>query len=230
MILRVLDRARGCPLLDRIIVATDSEKIARVVEAAGAEAKMTSPLHPTGSDRVAEAARDLTEDLILNLQGDEPFLPVSTIQTLVAFAKGCPELTVVTAMIPLLHEGDIVNPNIVKVVASQSSRALYFSRYPIPYRKEAPVDIDDTRSQIIQPGYYKHIGIYLYRRDFLLKFVALRPTPLEVSESLEQLRILEHGYPIYLVKVTDDSISVDTEEDLALAESLIGAPERSLKF
>ena len=190
---------------------------------------MTSSRHPSGSDRVAEVARDLTEDLILNLQGDEPLLPVSTIQALVEFARDCPGLTVVTAMIPLLHEGDIVNPNIVKVVGSTASRALYFSRYPVPYRKYSPLDVGDTSSRIMQSGYYKHIGIYLYRREFLLKFVTLRPTPLELSESLEQLRILEHGFPVFLVKVAEDSISVDTEEDVVLVESLIGAPENSLK-
>lgn len=222
MIIRVLDRARSCPELRRIIVATDSEEICRVVEENGGEVWMTSPQHRTGSDRVAEVAEKLTEELILNLQGDEPLLPASTVRALVKFGQDFQDLTVATAMVPLIHEGDIVNPNIVKVAGDRSGKALYFSRFPIPYRKHLPLDLQaDLRSEQVQHGYYKHIGIYLYRREFLLKYVAMKPTPLEISESLEQLRILENGYPIYLVEVQEDSLSVDTPEDLALVESLI---------
>lgn len=222
MIIRVLERARACPELRRIIVATDSEEIYRLVRDNGGEAWLTSPDHRTGSDRVAEVARQLTEELILNLQGDEPLLPSSTVRALVQFARNTRDLTVATAMVPLVHHGDIVNPNIVKVVGSQTGQALYFSRYPIPYRKSAPLDhLSDRESRALDQGYHKHVGIYLYQREFLLKYVTLPPTPLELSESLEQLRILEHGYPIYLVAVPADSLSVDTREDLALVESLI---------
>lgn len=221
MILRVLERARSCPELERIVVATDSEEIKRVVEKGGGEAWLTSPHHPTGSDRVAEVAAQLSEELILNLQGDEPLLPTSTVSALVNFARGCRDLCVVSAMVPLTHEGDIVNPNIVKVVAGSQGRALYFSRFPIPYRKQAPLDLDATASDRSLAGYFKHVGIYLYRREFLLKYVKLPPTPLELSESLEQLRVLEHGFPIHMVKVESDSVSVDTPEDAAQVESII---------
>jgi 3-deoxy-manno-octulosonate cytidylyltransferase (CMP-KDO synthetase) len=222
MILRVLERARACTDLDRIIVATDSEEIHEVVERAGGEAWMTSPHHRTGSDRVAEVAARIDEDLVLNLQGDEPLLPVSTVASLVEFARGCAGLTVATAVVPLVRESDVVNPNIVKAVGACSGRALYFSRYPIPYSKAAPLDLDASpRHGRELTGYRKHVGIYLYRREFLLEFVRLQPTPLEISESLEQLRILEHGYPVFLVEVSEDSISVDTAEDLELVESLI---------
>src|SRR5262245_26841132 len=221
MIVRVLDRARSCPELDRIIVATDSPEIARAVEAAGGEAWMTSANHCTGSDRVAEVAARLDEHLILNLQGDEPLLPRSTVTRLVEFARGRDDLTVATAVIPLREETDVVNPNIVKAIRGRSGKALYFSRYPVPYRKAAPLDLGRPRSGRVHDGYFKHVGIYLYRREFLLRFVTLEPTALELSESLEQLRILEHGYPIYLVEVIEDSVSVDTPEDLAHVEALV---------
>ncbi len=222
MILRVLERARSCPELDRVIVATDSEEILRVVESSGAEAWLTSALHRTGSDRVAEVAEKLSEDLILNLQGDEPLLPPSTIGALVKFALACLDLKVASAMVPLIHEADIVNPNIVKVVADSRGNALYFSRYPIPYRKDEPLDLAvGLSSKRSLTGYFKHIGIYLYKREFLLEYVRLAPTPLELSESLEQLRVLEHGFPIHMVCVEHDSVSVDTPEDALLVESII---------
>ncbi len=223
MILRVLERARASRELDRVIVATDSEEIRRVVEEAGGEARLTSALHRTGSDRVAEVSQDLSEDLILNLQGDEPLLPPSTITTLVKFAHSCPELLVASAMVPLVHESDVINPNITKVVAGLHGTALYFSRYPIPYRKDAPLDLCTGNRSLT--GYFKHVGIYLYRRDFLLEYVRLAPTPLEISESLEQLRVLEHGYAMHMVRVEEDSISVDTPEDALLVESLIRSKE-----
>ncbi len=219
MILRVRERALASPDLDRVIVATDSEEIRRVVEEAGGEARLTSALHRTGSDRVAEVAETLSEDLILNLQGDEPLLPASTISALIKFACRTPELVVASAMVPLLQEGDIVNPNITKVVVDRNGRALYFSRYPIPYCKSAPLDLTDGHRSVA--GYYKHIGIYLYRRAFLLEYVRLAPTPLEISESLEQLRVLEHGYPMHMVQVEEDSVSVDTPEDALQVEAII---------
>ena len=141
MILRVLERARSSPELDRIIVATDSEEIRRVVQESGGEAWLTSPLHRTGSDRVAEVAEKLSEELILNLQGDEPLLPASTVRALVKFGTACRGLTMASAMVPLPREGDIVNPHIVKVVVNTRGEALYFSRYPIPYCKDTPLDL-----------------------------------------------------------------------------------------
>ena len=231
MIVRVVKRAMTCPGVGRVIVATDSEEIKRVVEAGGGEAWMTSTDHRSGSDRVAEVAEKLSEDLILNLQGDVPLLPASTVAELIQFAVQCKELTVATAVIPLQHEGDIVNPHIVKVVGTRSGRALYFSRFPIPYRSGDPLNLNaDRHSSRVCHGYYKHIGIYVYSRKFLLQFVRLEPAPLELSESLEQLRTLEHGYPVYLVKVTEDSIGVDTPEDLSAAEVLAAAQEGTFKY
>jgi 3-deoxy-manno-octulosonate cytidylyltransferase (CMP-KDO synthetase) len=171
---------------------------------------------------VAEVAEKLSEDLILNLQGDEPLVPRSTVRALVEFVAGRPNFAMASAMVPLPREADIINPNIVKVVVSTRGEALYFSRCPIPYRKDAPLNpAADERPGRSCAGYFKHVGIYIYRRAFLLKYVKLSPTPLEVSESLEQLRALEHGYTIQMVQVEQDSISVDTPEDALLVESLI---------
>jgi 3-deoxy-manno-octulosonate cytidylyltransferase (CMP-KDO synthetase) len=133
-----------------------------------------------------------------------------------------------TPVIPLRWEHDVVNPNIVKAVGTQEGKALYFSRYPIPYCKSNPLDLTaGPHSPRACAGYFKHIGIYLYRRDFLLKYIRLAPTPLEIAESLEQLRILENGYPIDLVTVAEDSVSVDTPEDLATVEVLIRKSEKN---
>jgi len=227
MILRVLERARASSGLSRIIVATDSRDIFRVVAKSGGEVWMTSAKHRTGSERVAEVATGLTESLILNIQGDEPLLPLSTIEKLVRFGLHCADLRVATAKIRLTRLQDVANPNIVKVVTSGEGRALYFSRSPVPYHRDAIINPggapaateDDAR-------FYKHIGIYLYRRDFLLDIVEQPPTPLERAEGLEQLRVLETGHPMHVVEVTEDSLSVDTAEDLAAAEALIAAGEK----
>ena len=222
MIVRVLERARACPSLRRIIVATDSEEIARIVEERGGEARMTSPDHNSGSDRVAEVASGLEEELILNLQGDWPLLPASTVETLIDFGRRCADLTVATAMVPIGSVQDAVNPNVVKVVADRNGKAIYFSRWPIPYNRAEPLDPRlDAGSARECTGYFKHVGIYLFRREFLLRYVKMRQTPLELAESLEQLRILEHGYPIYVVRAAEDAVSVDTPEDLAFVESVI---------
>lgn len=224
MILRVLDRARASSEFSRIIVATDSREVYQVVEASGGEAWMTSSEHRSGSERVAEVASQLTENLVLNIQGDEPLLPLSTIDRLIRFGRTHPDLCVVTAKIPFTNMKDVVNPNVVKVVTSSEGRALYFSRCPIPYCKKSPHDLAEYKTATGDGiGCYKHIGIYLYRRDFLLSLVQHPPTPLECAEGLEQLRILECGHPIHVVEVAEDSIGVDTYEDLMTAEALIAA-------
>jgi 3-deoxy-manno-octulosonate cytidylyltransferase (CMP-KDO synthetase) len=211
MIVRVLHTAQACSSLNRVIVATDDEEICRTVRAAGGEAWLTSPEHTSGSGRVAEVAAKLADPIIINLQGDEPLLPISTIETVIKFAKKCQELTVVTAMTPIADEAEAGNPNVVKVVVDKRGRALYFSRSPIPYRRDA-----DGSARL-----NKHIGIYLYDRDFLLKVVEMSPTALENAEKLEQLRVLEYGYPIYVAEVAEGSVAVDTEDDLLRVEKLI---------
>lgn len=222
MILRVLARARACGEIGRVIVATDSEEVLRTVREYGGEAQLTSPHHATGSDRVAEVAEALPEEFILNIQGDEPLLPLSTLRTLIGFGLSRPQLTVATAMLPLTERREVLDPNVVKVVASRSQLALYFSRSPIPYMRDFPAGLP-AGGESAEPlaGFRKHIGIYLYQRDFLLKFVRMEQTPLEKAESLEQMRVLEHGYPIHIVQVAEDSLNVDTPDDLARVEALL---------
>ena len=204
MIRHVVEQVRQARRVDRILVATDDERILSAVRAFGGEAWLTRPDHPTGTDRLAEVAENLPEaELILNVQVDEPLIPPQAIDALTEAFVGRPELQMATLMTPLAEE-EADDPAAVKVVASQDGHALYFSRSPIPYRRDPGAD----------SKMFKHIGVYAYRRDFLLWFAALAPTPLELTESLEQLRALEHGYRIRLIETPFRSIGVDTPEDL----------------
>jgi len=222
LILRVADRVRSCKKLRRIIVATDSPEVWEVVQRAGIEACMTSHSHRSGSDRVAEVAQTLPDEFILNVQGDEPLLPLSTLERLIDFGVTREDVQLATPRLALHREAEIINPNVVKVVVDREGRALYFSRSMIPYRRESPLPSpEDAASSHHRSGWFKHVGIYLYRRRFLLEFVRWAATPLETSESLEQLRVLEHGFPIHTVEVTEDSLGVDTPEDLAAAEAVL---------
>ena len=204
MIRHVVEQVRQARRVDRILVATDDERILSAVRAFGGEAWLTRPDHPTGTDRLAEVAENLPEaELILNVQGDEPLIPPQAIDALTEAFVGRPELQMATLMTPLAEE-EADDPAAVKVVASQDGHALYFSRSPIPYRRDPGAD----------SKMFKHIGVYAYRRDFLLQYAKLSPTPLEQTESLEQLRALEHGFRIRLIETAFRSIGVDTPEDL----------------
>ena len=204
MIQHVVERVRQARRSSRIIVATDDERIAEAVRSFGGEARMTSSDHPTGTDRLAEVAATLPEmDLILNIQGDEPLIPPQAIDELVAAFDDCPDLPMATLMTPMTEE-ETNNPAAVKVVVSLDGHALYFSRSLIPY----------PRNRGPEWRCFKHIGVYAYRRDFLLRFAALPPSPLEVTESLEQLRALENGYRIRVIQTPFRSIGVDTPADL----------------
>ena len=172
---------------------------------------MTSDRHPTGTDRLAEVSRELPEaELILNVQGDEPLSSPVAIDELIEAFAGSPDQQMATLMTPLA-EPDYANPAAVKVVATLDRHALYFSRSLIPY----PRNPDEATR------HFKHIGVYAYRRDFLLRFAALPPTPLEKTESLEQLRALEHGYRIRLIETQFQPIGVDTPEDLERVRQLL---------
>ena len=210
MIQHVVERVRQARRSSRIIVATDDERIAEVVRSFGGEARMTSADHPTGTDRLAEVAETLPEmDLILNIQGDEPLIPPQAIDELIAVFDDCPELPMATLMTPMT-ETETNNPAAVKVVVSLDGHALYFSRSLIPY----------PRNRGPERRCFKHIGVYAYRRDFLLRFAALPPSPLEVTESLEQLRALENGYRIRVIETPFRSIGVDTLADLEEVRNL----------
>ena len=204
MICRVYDRASQAETLSGVVVATDDERILQAVEAHGGRAMMTAKDHPTGTDRLAEVAAAYHDvDLIINVQGDEPLIEPSLIDDLGrAFEKDA-ELRMATVMTPMEDEAEQRNPNNVKVVTDINGYALYFSRSLLPYPR------NDTGIAV-----YKHIGIYAYRRDFLLTYAKMKPTPLERAESLEQLRALENGYRIKCIATNARFVGVDTPEDL----------------
>jgi 3-deoxy-manno-octulosonate cytidylyltransferase (CMP-KDO synthetase) len=231
MIVHVCDRASAASTVCRVIVATDDERIFDAVVKHGYEARMTSPDHASGTDRVAEVAETLDCDLIVNVQGDEPLIDPSVIDAAVApmLAETC--LPMSTTREPIENVADILNPNVVKVVTDSGGLALYFSRSPIPFPRAAlppGVQIDSELLETAvkaQPEilghYYKHTGLYVYRRKFLLKFAKLSPTDLERQEALEQLRALQNGYKIKVVTVSHRSIGIDTAQDFERARVIL---------
>jgi 3-deoxy-manno-octulosonate cytidylyltransferase (CMP-KDO synthetase) len=212
MIQRVYERATRAQTLADVVIATPDPEIAAEVEAFGGKFAMTSADHRTGTDRVAEAARTLPDDVavIVNVQGDEPLLDPATIDAVAAPLLADDSLVMSSLMCPL-PEGRESDPNVVKVVCDLNDFALYFSRSPLPYRRNA-----DARYAPRQ-----HVGLYAYRRDFLMRLTTLPSTPLEQVESLEQLRVLEHGYRIRLVATGRAPESVDTPEDLERVRGLL---------
>ncbi len=213
MIQRVYERARAAKAVDEVLVATDDERIRCAVESFGGRAVMTSPDHPSGTDRIAEAVRGVAADLVLNLQGDEPLLPPRVIDDLVAAMRSS-QAEMGTVCVPLdLQSAEFANPNIVKCVINARSEALYFSRATIPFQRDAGAGG--------MPALW-HWGIYAYRRDFLEQFVKWSPSRLELCEKLEQLRALENGARIrVLVETRSRSTGVDAPEDVARVETLL---------
>lgn len=206
LVIRVLDNVSACASVDRVIVATDDERIAELVSRHGGEAVMTPPELPSGGDRVAYVSRIVPSDYVLNVQVDDPLVGADMIDPLVAALDGDSSvmLTLLTKRIDDMDE--VCANNIVKAVFDGDGRALYFSRSPIPYpRSEGGV-------------WYKHIGPYGWRRDFLLEFAASEQTPLEKTESLEMLRVIELGHTIKCVTAARDTIEIDTPEDLLKIE------------
>ena len=193
---------------DEVIVASDSEEVIRAVEAFGGKAQMTSPNHPSGSDRIWEVASKLDCDIIINVQGDEPFMEPEVINQLIDVMQETPAPDMATVVVPSTREQIANNPNSPKVVVSADNTALYFSRSPIPFLREGGTDMP----------LYKHWGIYAYSREALRRFVSLSESPLEKCEKLEQLRALENGMKIKVIKTNFQSIGIDTPEDLVQAE------------
>ncbi len=205
MIQHVWERVQRAPSLTESAVATPDERIARVVEGFGGRAILTAHTHRSGTDRLAEAAAKLqlgSEDIVVNIQGDEPLLEAEGIEAVVALLRDDPALPMASLMCPC-PAIDLDNPACVKVVTAQNGDALYFSRALIPFARNAML------APVMQ-----HVGLYAYRGDFLRAFAALPPTPLEQTESLEQLRALEHGYRIRMARVEEAPIGVDTPEDV----------------
>lgn len=196
--------------VDAVIVATDDTRIVAAVESFGGIACLTRADHATGTDRLAELVAELPCAIVVNVQGDEPLLDPAALDLLVAPLLDDPGTRMTTLCRPLAADEDPASPHLVKVVRDRSGRALYFSRAPIPFRRDA-----DGASTVI------HIGLYAYRRETLLALAALPPTPLERSESLEQLRALEHGIPIRVLETSYVSIAVDTPADLERARRTV---------
>lgn len=215
MIQHVYQRCLKAGLLDLVCVATDDTRIVEAVEAFGGCAVMTRTDHISGTDRLAEAAGLLDADIIVNIQGDQPFIDPKMIEEAVQPLLDNPAVELATLVYPIEREEDLVNPGVVKTVIDLNGNALYFSRSLIPYPRER-----------IPHKVYEHIGTYVYRRETLMKVAALSPTVLERTESLEQLRWLEHGLKIRVVETSCSDqafcgFSVDTEEDLERAEDML---------
>lgn len=216
MILWVLEAAKGSQLLSRTLVATDDERIRKVVTEAGGEAVMTASELPSGTDRIHAAIGGIPADIVVNIQGDEPLIEPSRIDDLVRPLVEDGELEMSTLATDL-HASELDNPNVVKVLVDRKGNALYFSRFPLPYSRQ-------TRPE--KPVSLRHLGLYAYRRGFLDRFCALPPSALERAEALEQLRALEDGARIRVVKTSSLSLGVDTPEDLAKIEACL-APANS---
>jgi 3-deoxy-manno-octulosonate cytidylyltransferase (CMP-KDO synthetase) len=211
MIEHVYRRTADARGVDAVVVATDDERIASAVERFGGIVRMTGSDHRTGTDRIAEVARDLPCTIVVNVQGDLPMIEPEMIAEVIEPLTSDPALLMSTLRQTIADASDFTNPNVVKVVVDAHDNALYFSRAPIPYQRDRGTA-------------FKHIGLYGYRRDFLLTFAALQQTALERSESLEQLRALEHGFRIRAVETRFESIEVDTPEDLERVRRRLAAP------
>ncbi|MEC9489718.1 MAG: 3-deoxy-manno-octulosonate cytidylyltransferase [Halanaerobiales bacterium] len=208
MIVRVMEAVSKSDLIEEVIVATDDLRIKKAVEAAGGKAVMTAEDHSTGTDRIAEAVEGLDAELIVNVQGDEPLIKAETIAEALEPFKHEPDLKMCTLRRKLNAEA-ADNPNIVKVIVDKDDNALYFSRAALPFYRDA---------DLAEKEYYQHIGLYVYRKEFLLNYSKMEPTSLEQAESLEQLRALENSYKIKVVETEAKLIGVDRKEDIALVE------------
>lgn len=222
MIQHVYENASKAKLLDQIIVATDDRRIEEAVKRFGGNVVRTSKDHASGTDRLAEVARKLkAADWLVNIQGDLPFIRAQTIARAIQPLMDDRKIPMGTVCTAIYEMKDWQNPNVVKVLKDRAGFALYFSRAPIPFFRNNEIDVagkTSTSSSNQRLWGYRHLGLYVYRRDFLLKFAGLRPTPLERIESLEQLRALQNGYPIYVAEVDEHPIEVDTPDDLKNAE------------
>jgi 3-deoxy-manno-octulosonate cytidylyltransferase (CMP-KDO synthetase) len=214
MIEHVYRRAAAAVSVSRVIVATDDQRILEAVERFGGEAVLTSPSHQSGTDRLAEVAATLECDLVVNVQGDEPLLSPDTIDAAVAPFSTNPSLEMSTLRRRITDPSELQNPNVTKVVVDQDGFAMYFSRAPIPFTREGQPRVRA----------WAHIGLYVYRRETLLRLARLPQTAMERAEALEQLRALEHGIRIKAIETTHDTIGVDTREDLERVRLLFAHP------
>jgi len=217
MVEHVHARASEAASVDVVLVATDDDRVAQIVSGFGGIAVMTRADHATGTDRLAEVARALDSQIVVNVQGDEPLMSGEAIDAAVDLLRRRPDDVMGTLRRRLEDPADLSNPAVVKLTVDQDGYALYFTRAAIPY----------VRPGSPQPPVWRHMGLYSYRRPFLLKLAELPPTPLEQAEGLEQLRVLEHGYRISTAETTVDTIGVDTPEDLERVRRLVAAGART---
>lgn len=214
MVQWVFEQASKAKSVSEVIVATDDERILEAVKKFGGIAVMTSPDHESGTDRIAEVARDKNCEVVVNVQGDEPLIPPENIDLIVRPLLEENSISTVTLKILIKSCDELMDRNITKVVVDKSGSALYFSKAPIPWDRDGV----DSNVDPLKPFWYKHIGLYAYRKSFLMEFGSLPESGLEKTEKLEQLRILENGFRIKVVETDLDSIGVDCEADLALIE------------
>ena len=210
MIQWVYEAVKTAALIDEVVVATDDPRIYETVQRFGGSVELTDANHPTGTDRLAEVAKRYPAELIVNIQGDQPLIRGAVIDAVIQPMLTERDLPMATAKVRLTEPEAIQEPSVVKVVTDEDGYALYFSRSPIPFPRNLNRAI-----------YWKHLGLYAYRRDFLLKYIELPQVDLELAESLEQLRALAYGYRIKVVAVDFDSVGVDTPEDLEKVRAII---------
>jgi 3-deoxy-manno-octulosonate cytidylyltransferase (CMP-KDO synthetase) len=215
MIQHVVERAREAPCVTRVIVATDDERILQAVESFGGEALLTRSEHRCGTERVAEVAARVPAEIYVNVQGDEPLIEPAAIEAAVNAIWSGAEIQIGTLAAPLLENSALMDPNVVKAVTNFDGVALYFSRAPIPWLRDASV------GHAVR--YLRHIGLYAFRREALLEYPTLPPGELELAEQLEQLRWLENGYAIRVVECEYEAVSVDVPGDVARVEQLLNA-------
>lgn len=212
----VYERAVQAKQLDRVLIATDDERIERAALDFGAEVVMTRADHPSGTDRIAEAVAGFETDAVINIQGDEPLIAPALIDELAGVITGEGDWDMATAACLIDHPEDIANPAVVKVVAAEDGRALYFSRAAIPYWR-------DPQDPPLGPRYWRHIGLYAYRKTFIERMVATPPCALEIAEKLEQLRALYLGARMKVIETRDAGLGVDTPDDVPKAEAALRA-------
>jgi len=211
LVVRVYRMVERSPEVDEVLVAADSQEVFEVASSHGCRCVMTPPDLQSGGDRVAYVARDLEAEVVLNVQVDDPFVAPSTVSALVRALQEAPEVGLALVASPIEDPSELFNPHVVKVVMDLQGFALYFSRSPIPYRRSG------------DPLYFKHTGPYAYRKEFLLRFASSPPTPLELAESLEMLRVLEMGFKIKMVVSRYEGVEIDTPEDLERARALLSS-------
>lgn len=235
MICCVARQASKARNIERVIVATDDQRVVAAVEADGFEAMLTSADHASGTDRIAEVAAQLDAQIVVNVQGDEPLIAPETIERAVVTLLAHPTAGMATTWEPITAPADVLNPDLVKIVVDANGRAVYFSRAAVPWPRDAVRDHGTIENALLKEpsllrSFRKHTGLYVYRRDVLLQFTKWPQTTLERQESLEQLRALEHGVEIQAIEASTPSIGVDTQKDLEnvrkqLTHSEFGVPE-----